>query len=104
MRTALVVLAFSVSATASLADDRYNLLLGLGNVLAAEQLCDLAYDQTALVNVIDQRVAPDDLAFPDDLKTYTRVAGREQDGLSESSKAAHCAQVARLARTLSLIP
>lgn len=69
----------------------------LGTLLAAEQYCELVYNQKAISNFIDENVSAEDLSFPGHLEGATTLSKFTLDQKSGSEKTAHCSQVERLA-------
>jgi hypothetical protein len=88
--------AFFALAGVALAQD-YQFVTGLADILAAEEFCGLTYDQDAVSQLINERVAADDLGFTDLLKNMTYMAELRQDEFTRSATTAHCVQIERLA-------
>ncbi|WP_321446894.1 hypothetical protein [uncultured Cohaesibacter sp.] len=104
MNTRLSVLGFafsfiSLSLTGSvLADTNYDLAESLGNLIAAEEFCDLSYNQDAIVSFIEQKVPADDLEFANYLDTSIRLSSDQLNEMSGSRKTAFCTQIRRTAK------
>ena len=79
------------------------LALQLGDLLASEELCKLAYNQSAIEKFIDEKVSADDLTFPSQLSLFTDGKRYEQKSMSESQKTAHCRQTQRLAVSFGFV-
>lgn len=79
------------------------LAVSLGSILGSEQFCGLSFDQAAIQAFIDEKIPADDMGFASDLSMMTSGATFQQSGMSESSKTAHCAAVARTARHYGFI-
>ncbi len=73
-------------------------LFGLGDLLAAEGFCALAYDQAAIRDFIDKNVPPDDLNFAGELDIHARIAKSHLTEMSPAMKIAYCLQTERVAR------
>lgn len=71
----------------------------LGDVLAGEVLCGLAYDPDKVSAYIEKTVPADDMQFTGMLNMMTQGATMQTEGMSASSKAAHCAQIRRVAKS-----
>ncbi|CAN5187839.1 hypothetical protein BH10PSE8_BH10PSE8_10970 [soil metagenome] len=69
----------------------------LGSVLASEELCGLSFEQGAIAAFVEKRVRPDDLSFASTLKMMTSGNEVQLNGMSASSKTAHCTQIKRVA-------
>ncbi len=70
----------------------------LGTILAAEEFCDLSYDQEAISNWIDENTDPADMGFSSTLNMMTEGSAFQLRDMSESSKTAHCRSIERTAR------
>ena len=71
----------------------------LGTVLAAEEFCDLSFDQSAISAYIESKVPADDMSFPSTLQMMVQGSEFQQKEMSKSAKTAHCTQVARIAKS-----
>jgi hypothetical protein len=78
---------------------KMQLVIGMADVLASEQLCGLNYDAAAIRAFIEKNVAPDDMSFNNSLELITAGSRRENQRLSASEKVAHCAQIVRVAKS-----
>lgn len=75
----------------------------LGTVLAAEDFCQLSYDQDAIGQWIDENTDPADMGFSGSLTMMTEGSTFMQADMSESSKTAHCRSIERTARHFGFI-
>ena len=100
MRHRLIIAALLI-ATPAFAQDIESMTLAdkLGSVIASEEFCGLTYDQAAIAAFIESNVAADDMGFPSMLSTMVQGHIYQQAAMTPSSKTAHCAQVARVAKT-----
>lgn len=97
MRIALLALGLMALPLApATAYDRLEIATSIGNVLASEERCGLAYEQ-AIAGFIETSVAYDDLTFPALLSSWTQTAGRQLERMSPSAVTAHCTQIRRIA-------
>src|ERR1700730_3225659 len=100
MRKAFIAIAAAAVLSASAyAKDSSDLARALGTVLGSEEFCGLHYDQAAIQSFITKRVSADDMDFPpllESMTTGTEVGNRSK---SNSAKTAHCAQIARIAKS-----
>ncbi len=78
-------------------------LFGLGDLLAAEGFCGLAYDQAAIRDFIDKNVPPDDLNFAGELDIHARLAKSHLTEMSPAMKIAYCLQTERVARHFGFV-
>ncbi|HEV2556853.1 MAG TPA: signal recognition particle [Bosea sp. (in: a-proteobacteria)] len=97
----LVFLSLSLAAPVVQAQDLKSIALAneLGSVLASEELCGLAFEQSAIAAFVEKRIRPDDLSFASNLKTMTAGNEFQLRGMSASSKTAHCTQIRRVAKS-----
>ena len=70
----------------------------LGQVLGSEKGCALDYDKTAIEHFISEHVDAGDMDFTKSLDAHTWVTEREIKQMSQSSLAAHCTQIRRVAK------
>lgn len=75
----------------------------LGSVLAAEKHCGFTYDQAAIAAYVESKVPADDMSFPSTLQMMVQGQEYQLSEMSESSKTAHCTQIARVAKTYNFI-
>lgn len=75
----------------------------LGTILAAEDFCQLSYDQDAIGQWIDENTDPADMGFSGSLTMMTDGSIFMQADMSESSKTAHCRSIERTARHFGFI-
>lgn len=99
----LAAIAALVSAPAQAQNQDPYFVMGLADVIAAEQYCALRFDGASIERLIAERVPADDFSFTTTLKSLVFVAERQQQDLSDAAGAAHCAQIARLADTFDLL-
>lgn len=93
MRSLLIPATFLMTATSVLAMDSFEFAESLGNIIAAEEFCELSSDQKA----IETKVSADDLDFAGYLDTVIFNKLSELDGISGARKTAFCTQVRRTA-------
>lgn len=107
MRFALVAaagLAATVVSTPSFSNmDTMIIANELGSILAAEDFCGLTFDVKAVEAYIEKAVPADDISFPSSLSIQTQGSKYMQQEYSGAQKAAHCAQVSRVARSFGFI-
>ena len=75
----------------------------LGSVLAAEQICDLRYDQAAITALIEKTVPAEDMGFAGTLTMMTDGTAYDLEDASASKITAFCTQQRRVARTHGFI-
>lgn len=98
---ALLSIAPSLAMTQSMAS--MTAAMNLGSVLAAESFCGLTYDQDAISDWIDANTDPGDMGFASSLSLMTDGAGYELQGMTDSSRTAHCRSIERTARHYGFI-
>jgi hypothetical protein len=101
-QAAALALLLSTSAVSAMDDTEERsavLALNLGSVLGSEKLCGFKYDQAAIRAFIEKNVSARDMGFPSSLEQMTRGAEAEYGSMSESAVTAHCAQIARIAKS-----
>ncbi len=98
---AMTLVATFALATPSLGEslEMMQLASDLGSVLAAEEKCDLSYDQDAIAAFIEKNVEEDDMSFPSTLRAMTGTAEWQLDDMSKSAMTAHCMQIRRVAKS-----
>ena len=97
-----VVFALPVNAMTDL--DAYRMASELGNILASEAFCGLAYDQNAIADYIATNVPPERVDFSNLLTGHANLQKMVLEDLSPSTKTAHCAAVTLSARHLGFTP
>ena len=99
---ATILIAFIAIGAASPASayDSAGLSQNLGDVLAAEGVCGLTFDQAALAKWIDEHVRPDDMEFIGNLNMHVYARLDEYQALEGTRKALLCQQTTRVARSL----
>ena len=75
----------------------------LGQLIAAEEFCDLSYNHDAIDAYIDSRVDHADMGFPQMLAGQVAVAEYTIEGMSDTNRRAHCRAVAATARVHNFI-
>lgn len=75
----------------------------LGAMLASEKICEITFDQSAIEKYIDKHVDASDMSFASMLSTMTSGQEFQINGMSASSKTAHCAQIRRSAKAQGLL-
>lgn len=105
IRAATVTACLWASAATAQMDDMQAMsaAMALGSVLAAEQFCDLTYDQDAIAAHIAKTVPPERMDFANTLQTMTMGAEFNQQSMSASSKTAHCAAIRQSATHFGFI-
>jgi hypothetical protein len=102
MRRLIFVAAIMLATSPALAwsaIDRMRTAQAIGSVLASEEFCGLSYNHEAIAGHIEKIVPADDMEFAGTLRMMTDGAGYELDSMSGSQKAAHCAQIRRVAKS-----
>ncbi|MFK0384999.1 hypothetical protein [Agrobacterium sp. NPDC090273] len=97
------LLIFATVAFAAPKQSSNSVALQLGTVLAAEEFCDLSYDQEKIAAYIEKTVAADDMEFASRLQLMTDGKKFQQENMSKTAKAAHCVQIRRVAKTNGFI-
>ena len=87
----------------TLAKDSSDVALELGTVLASEAFCDLSYDHNAIEAYIQKNVPADDMSFPSMLNMMTSGSEEQFREMSPSAKAAHSAQIRRIAKSFRFV-
>ena len=97
--TVFVVVA-SVCAPVAAAESQnpYEAASTIGNMIAAEQTCDLKYDASAIQAWVEKHVPTNDLKFADMLSSQVHLSGIQQSEMSPTTKVAFCVQVRRSAK------
>ena len=103
----LVLAGLTVVGFCSLANaanfDEQKIADDLGTVLAAEEICNLGYDQTAIQKYISDVVPADVTSFPGTLGLWTRTRKSQMREMTGSEKTAQCTSVANIAKNLGFI-
>lgn len=76
---------------------------GLGEVLAAEEVCSFTLDQDAIKAFIEKKVPSDDMEFADDVDTHASGVKSDMADVSASRKQAFCVQEERVAKRYGFI-
>ena len=87
----------------AVASDNLEKAQNLGSILAAESMCGFTYKKRAISRWIDENTDPSDMGFASTLQLMTDGASFNQNGMSESSRTAHCRSVERSARHFEFI-
>lgn len=98
---AIAILPTAASAWSNL--DRISTAKSLGDVLASEAPCGVAYNQEAISAYISANVPDDDLSFTSTLNTMTAGAEYNISNMSSSSLTAHCSQIKRVASSFGFL-
>lgn len=99
MMTAIVLAAMATPAVAWDDMKRMSVAQSLGDVMASEEVCGLAYDHDKVAAYVEKTVPATDMEFTSMLNLMTMGAKAQTDDMSASSKAAHCAQIRRVAKS-----
>ncbi len=97
------VLAAASSSVLAQGLESMSLANELGTVLASEEACGLTFDQTAIAAFIGAKVPADDMSFASTLNMMTEGQKYQMEGMSASSKTAHCTQIKRVAASYGFI-
>lgn len=102
---AWIAAAAVVAATTAAAQSMKSMdtAIALGDMLASEGPCGLAYDHAAIERHIERHVPADDMGFASSLSLMTVGQAAQIEDMSPSAKAAHCAQIRRVARANGFI-
>lgn len=103
MKALALMAALSATNVAAQTADTIRLAKELGAALAAEQPCGLTYDITAIETWLDTRVEAANMSFAPTLSTMTTGAAFTLGQMTDSQRAAHCAQTRRVALALGFI-
>ncbi|WP_054310010.1 hypothetical protein [Mesorhizobium sp. 1M-11] len=106
MKLKLTAALLAMGASMSAAHAAYNALVlanELGNVLAAEELCGLTFDQPAIAAFIEKRVPADDMSFAGFLQMQVDGIRMGFADMSASQKTAHCTQIRRVAKSYGFL-
>lgn len=101
-----LVLLLAAAPTGALAWDdldRSVAAQAIGNVMASEAPCGLAYDPGAIIAHIDATIPADDMEFTSMLAMMTAGAEVQISRMSASALTAHCRQIERVAVTYGFI-
>ena len=85
------------------AKDSTDVALQLGTVLASETFCNLSYNHEAIDAYVQKNVSADDMGFPSMLDMMTQGSEIQLRDMSSSSKAAHCTQMRRIAKSYGFV-
>ena len=103
MRRTLVIALLMSTATAAPAKEPGQVAYELGSVLAAEEFCGFKYDHEKIAAFIEKNVPANDMGFAPYLQVMTRGKQSKQKGMTGAAKAAHCAQIKRVAKANDFI-
>ncbi|MCW8059312.1 signal recognition particle [Agrobacterium tumefaciens] len=101
--TFVLLLVFATAALAAPKKGSSSVALELGTVLAAEEFCGLSYDTDKVTSFIEENVAADDMRFASTLQLMTAGKQSEHKDMTATAKAAHCAQIRRVAKANGFI-
>lgn len=102
MRLTIAIAALAASSSFAFAWDsleRMKVAHSIGSVLAAEEFCELTYNQEAIAGHIEKVVPADDMQFAGMLQTMTSGASYDLENMTGAQKAAHCTQIKRVAKS-----
>lgn len=97
----LALVATLATATTAQAQTDHDIMMladSLGTMIAAEDPCGLAYDQTAIGNFIDENIPGESMDFASQLQATISIESYSMDDMSASAKTAHCRAVENSAR------
>ena len=98
----IMILATALAlASPAMADNDF--AFDLGNVLGSEAACGLAYDAGAIERLVAKRTEPSDMDFLSSMNLAADVMTRDVEKMSASRRAAHCAQVRRVAESFGFL-
>lgn len=83
--------------------DLYSIAASLGSVIAAEGVCDIPLNHSAIERYIEANVAADDMEFSSTLEMMTEGSRYTIGKMTASARAAHCFQVRRAAQENGLV-
>lgn len=75
----------------------------MGNIIVAEEICDLTYNKESLVKLIEVGISADNLYFADDLQTNISLAKSDMADMSNTGIIVFCTQMKRVAKKYYLI-
>lgn len=102
MRRTIAISMLIATAAPAFADSD-QLALNLATLIAAENFCDLTFDQDAIGAWIDKHVAADDMVFARRFRLFVSGKQSEQKSIGAAEKAAYCRQVERSAKANGFI-
>lgn len=104
-RNILALIALCAAALPACAQDLASMQRAqeLGMIIASEDICDLALDQTGIEAWIAANVPEGDMSFASNLSLMTQGAAFQLQGMSAAAKTAHCTAVRRTASAAGLI-
>ena len=85
MKCFFIVAAFIVVARTAHAENGMDLAQQLASILAAEQPCQLSYNQEAIQRYIAAKVPASDMAFPGFLQTFVQGEAMEIGEMSPAT-------------------
>lgn len=94
----IIMLAMLPSIASAQSIETIDKATNLGTMLAAEKVCGLSYDQTAISQWIDDNVASDAMDFSGTLSSMIVFAKYQLSELSPSERTAHCRSIIRTAK------
>jgi hypothetical protein len=86
----------------AMASDRM-LAYQLGDVVGSEDACGLSFDAAAVAAFVETTVAADDMAFAGRMDGAARIMRHKIEGFGAAQRAAHCAQIRRVAKTYGFV-
>lgn len=105
MRRAILAATAAVLSQSAfaLSDDPVRIALDLGTVIGSEQACGLSYDLAAIEAFIDSNAPASDMQFMSTMNTSVSATHYDMRRFSEAQKAAHCAQIRRVAKSYGFV-
>lgn len=103
MKRIVLVLGLGLCATQAGAQSSTRIALALGELLGSEQACGLAFDQPAIEAFIAKNAPADDLRFASTMNTSASVTPDQIEGMTQSQRTAHCAQIRRVAKAYGFV-
>ena len=95
---ALATLTALVAPATAAKLSKVELAMEVGLVMASEEYCSLRYDHDGIAAWIDEKIAPNDIEFPQLLSTHTSLSGYQLEKMTPAQKAAHCRMMERAAK------
>lgn len=89
--------ALGLAAGTACAESGLEMAMNLGTVIGSEEPCGLSYNIGAIERFVAANIPDDDMTFMDSMNASVWAAGEDMQGYSEAQKAAHCAQIRRIA-------
>ncbi len=103
MKRIMLAAAVGLWAAEVCAQSAYRVATDLGQVIGSEEACGLAFDQAAIEAYIAANVPADAMDFTVTLNAEANVLRRRIVDWPKSRVTAHCAQIARVAKTYGFV-